>query len=345
MLFFVQSLSRVFVTPWTVACQALLSMEFSRQGYWSGLPFPVSRHLSNPGINSGLLYCRQILYHQATVFIMDNFWKCYYKTSRSGCYPSFSYRYLGNMNWVDPQRGQSIHFRVFKKKLLLAFPISSLLLLLLSRFSRVRLCVTPWTSAHQAFPWPLKLVHYSLDPENSTKSCKSRGSNIHVHFKSTHEAAQAIKGVHIWKATKYLKAVTLKKQCVPFRYYNSGVGRCTQTKQWGWMKGRWPKKSTEFLLHILKNAESSAELKGLDTLATWCEELTHWKRLWCWERLRAGGEGDDREWVGWMASPTQWTWVWVDSGSWWWTGRPGVLQFMVLQRVGHDWATELNWRA
>ena len=63
----------------------------------------------------------------------------------------------------------------------------------------------------------------------------------------------------------------------------------------------------------------------------------------CWERLRAGGEGDDRGWDGWMASPTQWTWVWVDSGNWWWTGRPGVLRFMGLQRVGHDWVTELNW--
>ena len=67
------------------------------------------------------------------------------------------------------------------------------------------------------------------------------------------------------------------------------------------------------------------------------------KRPWCWERLRAGGEGEDRGWDGWMASPTQWTWAWVNSGSWWWTGRPGVLQFMGSQRVGHDWATELNW--
>ena len=80
-----------------------------------------------------------------------------------------------------------------------------------------------------------------------------------------------------------------------------------------------------------------------NTLATWCEELTHLKRLWCWERLRAGEEGNDRGWDGWMASPTQWTWVWVDSGSWWRTGRPGVLQFMASQRVGHNWATELNW--
>ena len=79
------------------------------------------------------------------------------------------------------------------------------------------------------------------------------------------------------------------------------------------------------------------------TLAPGCKELTHLKRPWCWERLKAGGEGDDRGWNGWMASPTQWTWVWVNSGSWWWTGRPGVLQFMRLQRVGHDWVTELNW--
>ena len=77
-------------------------------------------------------------------------------------------------------------------------------------------------------------------------------------------------------------------------------------------------------------------------LATWCKELIHLKRPWCWERLGAGGEGDDREWDGWMASPTQWTWVWVSSGSWWWTGKSGVLQSMGSQRVGHNWATELN---
>ena len=68
-----------------------------------------------------------------------------------------------------------------------------------------------------------------------------------------------------------------------------------------------------------------------------------WKRPWCWEVLGAGGEGDNRGWDGWMASPTRWTWVWINSRSWWWTGRPGVLRFMGSQRVGHDWATELNW--
>ena len=78
-------------------------------------------------------------------------------------------------------------------------------------------------------------------------------------------------------------------------------------------------------------------------LATWCEELTHLKRPWCWERLKVGREGDNGQWDGWMASLTQWTWVWVNSGSWRWTGSPVMLRSMGSQRVGHDWETELNW--
>ena len=101
---------------------------------------------------------------------------------------------------------------------------------------------------------------------------------------------------------------------------------------------------------ILKEISPGISLEGMmlklklhKTLATSCEELTHWKRLWCWEGLGAGGEGDDRGWDGWMASQTRWTWVWVNFRRWWWTGRPGVLRFMGSQRVGHNWATELNW--
>ena len=82
-----------------------------------------------------------------------------------------------------------------------------------------------------------------------------------------------------------------------------------------------------------------------ETPVLWPPHTKSWLigKNWCWEGLGAGGEGDNRGWDGWMASPTRWTWVWVNSGSWWWTGSPGVLQFMGLQRVGHDWATELNW--
>ena len=97
----------------------------------------------------------------------------------------------------------------------------------------------------------------------------------------------------------------------------------------------------------LKEISPEYSLDGLDciwnssTLATWWEELTHWKRPWCWEGMRAGGEGDDRGWDGWMASPTQWPWVWVNSGSWWWIWRPSVLRFMGSK----EWDTTewLNW--
>ena len=82
----------------------------------------------------------------------------------------------------------------------------------------------------------------------------------------------------------------------------------------------------------------------LQYLATSCKELTHWKRPWCWGGLGAGGEMDNRGWDGWMASPTRWTWVWVNSGSLWWTWRPGMLRFMGSQSRTQlsDW-TELNW--
>ena len=94
-------------------------------------------------------------------------------------------------------------------------------------------------------------------------------------------------------------------------------------------------------LIIIGRTDAEAETP---IFATWCEELTHLKRPWYWERLKAGGEGDGRGWDGWMASPTQRTWVWVDSESWCWTGRPGMLRFIGSQRVRHDWVTELNWR-
>ena len=77
-----------------------------------------------------------------------------------------------------------------------------------------------------------------------------------------------------------------------------------------------------------------------ETLATWCKELIYLKRPWFWERLKAGRERDDRGWDAWMAWLTQWTWVWASSGSWWWTGKPGVLRSMGSQRVRYDWVTE-----
>ena len=112
------------------------------------------------------------------------------------------------------------------------------------------------------------------------------------------------------------------------------AGRCSQS----FLKEISPECSLEVLLLKLKLQYFGHLMQRGDSF----EKMTHFLMLGR-RRLRAGGEGDDRGWNGWMASPTQWTWVWMDSGSWWWTGRPGVLQFTGLQRVGHNWATELNW--
>ena len=145
-------------------------------------------------------------------------------------------------------------------------------------------------------------------------------------------------GVSEWKTDKYkcVSVFTLAEFCCSFVW----IFCCYVTYY----------KETSYRVWIQKHLCSQI-LHGKDwcwswnsnTLATWCEELTHLKRPWCWERLRAGGEGDNRGLDGRMALPTQWTWVWVNSGTWWWTGRPGVLQSMGSQRVRHDWATELNW--
>ena len=122
----------------------------------------------------------------------------------------------------------------------------------------------------------------------------------------------------------------------PVSSYLLRVPRTARRSNQSILKEISPEYSLEELMLKLK-------LQNSNTLATWCKELTHWKRPWCWKRLKAGGEGHDRGWDGWMASLIRWTWVWASSGSWWWTGKPGVLQSTGSQRVEHNWATELNW--
>ncbi|GLJ26510.1 hypothetical protein SUGI_0512660 [Cryptomeria japonica] len=109
------------------------------------------------------------------------------------------------------------------------------------------------------------MVKYSREPDNSTKSCKARGSDLRVHFKNTRETAQAIKKLPLGKAKRYLEDVLAHKQAIPFRRFCGGVGRTAQAKSRNSNgQGRWPVKSAEFLLGLLKNAESNAEVKGLD---------------------------------------------------------------------------------
>ena len=119
-------------------------------------------------------------------------------------------------------------------------------------------------------------------------------------------------------------------------------------KLWCWRRLlRVPWTASKSNQSILKEISPEYSLEGLilklkhQYFGHLSKELTHWKRPWWWERLKAGEEGNDRGWDGRMASQTQWKWVWVNSKSWWWTRRPGMLQSMELQRVGHDWGTEL----
>jgi len=108
------------------------------------------------------------------------------------------------------------------------------------------------------------MTRYSTEADNPTKSCKARGSNLRVHFKNTRETAQAIKRMPLRRAQRYLKNVIAKKEIVPFRRFNGGVGRKAQVAVWKTTQGRWPLKSAEFLLQLLRNAESNADYKGLD---------------------------------------------------------------------------------
>merc|ERR1712045_110000 len=117
-------------------------------------------------------------------------------------------------------------------------------------------------------PFPVNKLadmgRYAAEPDNATKAAKARGSNLRVHFKNTRETAQAIKKMPLHRATTYLKNVIEQKEIIPFRRFMGGVGRHAQAKVHGTSQGRWPKKSAEFLLHLLKNAKSNAEYKGLD---------------------------------------------------------------------------------
>jgi len=111
------------------------------------------------------------------------------------------------------------------------------------------------------------MVHsYARIPQNPEKCCKARGDNLRVHFKLTHEAAVALKGMTLVRAKKYLNNVLNHKEIIPFRRYRYGVSRHAQVHAFHHVtQGCWPAKSCQYLLDLLKNAEANAEVKQLDT--------------------------------------------------------------------------------
>ena len=190
------------------------------------------------------------------------------------------------------------------------------------------------------------------------------GSKITANGDYSHE----IKRLAPWKKSYDQTRQHIKKQ----RHYFDNKGPFSQSygfsssHVWMWeldYKESWAQKNWCFWTVVLeKTLESPVDCKEIQPIHT--KGNQSWKKysseglmlklklqyfghlMWRIDSLGSlmwGGEGVDRGRDGWMASPTQWTWVWVDSGSWWWTGKPGVLRFMGLQRVGHDWVTELSW--
>ena len=170
----------------------------------------------------------------------------------------------------------------------------------------------------------LAKYHASLDPKN-------RDITLPIKF-------------HIIKAMIF---PVVMYECESWTMRKAGCWKTDAFELWCWrrlLRVPWTVRTSN--KSILK--EISLEYSWKDwslcwnsnTLATWFKELTHWKRPWCWERLKAWGAGGNRGWDSWMSSPTQWTWVWASSRRSWRTRKPGMLQSMGLQKVRHDWMTE-----
>ena len=152
--------------------------------------------------------------------------------------------------------------------------------------------------------------------------------------------------IHLVKAMVFL---VVMYGCESWTMKKAECQRIDAYELWCWrrlLRVPWTAKRSN--KSILKEISPEYSLEGLmvklklQYFGRLMQKTDSFEKTWCWEILKAGGEGVDRGWDGWMASPTQWTWVWANSGSRWWTGKPGVLQSVGLQRVGHDWVTELN---
>ena len=206
--------------------------------------------------------------------------------------------------------------------------------------SHVWLLATPWTGAYLA---PLSMG-FSRQEYWSGVPLPSL-TNLDSILKS--RDITLLTKVHLVKATVFpvvmygCEGWTIKKAPKNWCFWNCCVGE-DSSESLGLQGNQTSQSSRKSTLNI--HWKDWCWSWNSNTLAPWCEELTHWKRPWCWERLKAGKEGDNRGWDGWMASLTQWTWVWESSRIWWWTGKPGMLLSMGLQRVRHNWATELKFK-
>ena len=210
--------------------------------------------------------------------------------------------------------------------------------MMFSHFSHVQLFATLWTVAYQT---PLSM---GFPGKNTGVGCHfllrgislTQGSNLCL-LCLLHWQAQFFTTSTTWEAPPTFNS----PNSMGWFLYLELKTTCSRSQEDTFPlpeENMWEKERKG---EVKKERERNVDLDSNLMDEGWTGVL--WGTPWGWERLKAGGERDDRGWDGWMASLTQWTWVWVDSGSWWWTGRPGLLRFMGLQRVWHDWVTELNW--
>ena len=200
-------------------------------------------------------------------------------------------------------------------------------------------------NSDRLFSWAPKITADG-DCSHEIKRCLLLGRKVMTNLNSTLKSRDITlpTKVHLVKAMVF---PVVMYGCDSWAIKKAEHWRIDAFELWCWIKPlRVPWASQKSNQSILKEISQEYWLKN------WCLKMKLWyfchmmqradsfENTWCWERLKAGGEGEDRGWNGWMASLTQWTWVWVNSGSWWWTGRCGLLRSMGLQRIGHDWASE-----
>ena len=184
------------------------------------------------------------------------------------------------------------------------------------------------------------------DRSHEIKRCFLLGKKVLTNLDSILKSRDITLSTKVCLVKYFLPVVMY--ECESWTMKKAEHRRIDAFKLWCWRKLLFLWTIRRSNQSILKKISPEYSLEGLmlklklQYLGHLMRRTFHLKRPWCWERLKVGWEGDDRRWEGWMASLTQWTWVCVNSRSWWWTGRPGTLRFMGSQRVGHDWATELH---
>ena len=269
------------------------------------------------------------------------------------CHLSSSIRFHGDGVSFQVVSGQSFWLRVLPDGTSIAQPRWTPVRRILGGGRACGVSFWPFPNS-SSWWWLVSPVFFTRTSCHKTHANREYGAwpewavSVRVSPNSTHPPHPCPMHEGFWVSTFPLPPdmIQLSDFCLSSRCYKEGWAlRIDAFKLWCWrrlLRVPWrARRSNQSILKEINPEYLLAVLMlKLQYFGTWGEEPTHWKRPWCWERLRAGGEGDDRGWDVWMASPIQWTWIWANPGRWWRTGEPSVLQSMGLQRVRYNLVTE-----